>query len=109
MKSGHTLHAFGYPAGAPYDGRDFTYCSGPISGDSWNRNRTWAMDCRMTGGSSGGPWLSRFSESTASGTLSSVNSYTYSGLAKMHGPKFNSTTQTVYNSANAAITNTIVP
>ena len=109
VKSGHTLYAFGYPAGAPYDGRDFTYCSGPISGDTWNRNRTWAMDCTMTGGSSGGPWLSRFSESTASGTLSSVNSYTYSGLAKMHGPKFNSTTHAVYNSANAATADTIVP
>jgi hypothetical protein len=108
VKSGSVMYAFGYPAGAPYDGRDLTYCSGKVSGDSWNLNRTWAMGCTMTGGSSGGPWLSKFSASNGSGTLGSVNSYTYSGVARMHGPKFSSTTQAVYSSANTATTNTIV-
>lgn len=108
VSNGQTLYAFGYPAGAPYDGRDLTYCSGPVSGDWLNANRTWGMNCTMTGGSSGGPWLSRFSESTGSGTLGSVNSYRYSGIQKMYGPKFNSSTQAVYSRSNSATANTIV-
>jgi V8-like Glu-specific endopeptidase len=109
VNAGQTMSAFGYPAGAPYDGRDLTYCSGPVSGDPNTLGRTWGMGCTMTGGSSGGPWLSGFKASNGTGTLGSVNSYTYSGVAKMHGPKFNSSTQSVYSAANAATTNTIVP
>jgi hypothetical protein len=63
----------------------------------------------MTGGSSGGPWLSGFSTSTGSGTLSSLNSYGYSGVRAMHGPKFNDNTADVHSAANNATSNTIVP
>jgi hypothetical protein len=63
----------------------------------------------MTGGSSGGPWLSSFNTTTTSGGLSSLNSYGYSGVAAMHGPKFNSDTAAVYNAANRASGNQIVP
>ena len=66
------------------------------------------MACGMTGGSSGGPWLKGFSEATGSGTLNSLNSYGYSGLKNMYGPKFNGNTQAVYNAANSATGNTIV-
>ena len=61
----------------------------------------------MTGGSSGGPWLSNFSN--RSGSLSSLNSYGYSGVTAMHGPKFNADTTDVYSAAKSATTNTIVP
>jgi hypothetical protein len=108
LKSGSLLYAFGYPVGAPYNGIDLAYCAGKISGDPFNGGQTWAMSCKMTGGSSGGPWLSRFSTSTGSGTLSSVNSYIYGGIEKMHGPKFNATTQAAYNAASVATGNTIV-
>ena len=108
LSTGITMYAFGYPAGAPYTGRDLTYCAGKLGTDPWNGGRTWALPCTMTGGSSGGPWLSGFNTRTASGTLSSVNSYIYSGIKKMHGPKFNSTTQAVYDAADAATQNTVV-
>ncbi|MCV0402734.1 MAG: hypothetical protein K5924_03375 [Chloroflexi bacterium] len=53
--------------------------------------------------------MSNFSTSTGSGSLSSVNSYGYSGVTAMHGPKFNADTADVYSAANQATSNTIVP
>ena len=96
------LAAFGYPAGAPYDGLKLTYCAGPIGEDSRNSNATWSMACDMTGGSSGGPWLKGMSLSDGSlGTLNSVNSYGYSGEPYMYGPKFTSATDAVHAAAIA--------
>ncbi len=109
VSSGNLLYAFGYPAAGKYQGNDLTYCAGPISQDSLNQNLTWGMSCDMTGGASGGPWLTSFDESTGSGTLSSLNSYGYSGIKVMYGPKFNTSTQAVYTAADGATTNTIVP
>ena len=105
---GDKLYAFGYPAAGKYKGKDLTYCAGPIYTDAWNDDLTWGMDCTMTGGSSGGPWLASFSESTGSGILSSLNSYGYSGVKSMFGPKFNSNTQDVHTAADEAEVNTIV-
>lgn len=109
VNAGDKLYAFGYPAAGKYRGRDLTYCAGNIFTDTWNANLTWGMACNMTGGSSGGPWLSSFTESTGVGTLSSLNSYGYSGVKNMYGPKFNSDTQAVYNAANGATSSTLVP
>jgi V8-like Glu-specific endopeptidase len=107
-RAGDKLYAFGYPAAGKYHGNDLTYCAGNIFTDSFNSNLTWGMSCDMTGGSSGGPWLKSFNETTGSGTLNSLNSYGYSGLRNMYGPMFNSNTQAVYSAANAATANTIV-
>ena len=65
----------------------------------------------MTGGSSGGPWLSGFDTATGnSGTIKSLNSYGYSGQSNMYGPKFNADTSNTYGAANNTNTtsNTIV-
>jgi hypothetical protein len=107
--SGQKAYAFGYPAGGKYHGNDLTYCAGNIFNDSMNSNLTWGMSCGMTGGSSGGPWFSSFSESSGSGTLSSLNSYGYSGVKNMYGPKFNTETEDVYDAADAGTGNHIVP
>jgi hypothetical protein len=109
VSSGDRLYAFGYPAQGKYHGKDLTYCAGPVSPDAANLNLTWGMLCDMTGGSSGGPWLAGFDEATGNGTLASLNSYGYSGGKSMYGPKFNSDTQAVYNAADGATSNTIVP
>jgi hypothetical protein len=100
---GATLGAFGYPAGPPYDGTDLTYCQGPIGEDPGTANTTWSMSCDMTGGSSGGPWLSG-DLSNGSAILRSLNSYGYSGVDNMYGPKFDSHTQAVYAAANGSAT-----
>ena len=107
------LAAFGYPAAGKYHGNDLVYCAGNIFTDSSNGDDTWGMACGMTGGSSGGPWLSGFDENTGNtGTLSSLNSYGYSGVRNMYGPKFNADTADVLDAADdpgGATANTIVP
>jgi hypothetical protein len=91
-----TQYAFGYPAEGRYKGKDLIYCKGPTINDPYGANTT-GIGCNMNGGSSGGP---RLADTTApengSGALASVNSYGYSGLTYMFGPKFNGETATVY-------------
>jgi hypothetical protein len=107
LPAGSFVYAFGYPAAQKYKGNDLVYCAGSIFEDSWNALLTWGMACEMTGGSSGGPWFSGFKDKT--GTLHSLNSYGYSGVKNMYGPKFNTKTDAVWNAARSATTNTIVP
>jgi hypothetical protein len=107
ISTGGTVHAFGYPAAGRYKGKDLTYCTGPTFDDQYNDDLTWGIACNMTGGSSGGPWLAGFTN--AAGTATSLNSYGYSGLSNMYGPKFNAKTQAVYNRANSSTGNFIVP
>jgi hypothetical protein len=110
MGGSTTVDAFGYPAAGKYHGNDLVYCQGPLGFDANTSNTNYKLACGMTGGSSGGPWLSGFSTTTGdSGTIQSLNSYGYSGQSNMYGPIFNSTTTTTYNAANSATTNTIVP
>jgi hypothetical protein len=85
------------------------YCSGGLGFDFFNLNRTYALTCDMTGGASGGPWLTSFASSGDAGVLSSVNSYRYGFSSAMYGPKFNATTQATWNAALNATANTIVP
>ena len=107
ISTGQSVHAFGYPAAGKYHGNDLTYCTGPTFNDNFNGNRTWGINCDMTGGSSGGPWLAGFTNTA--GTATSLNSYGYGGISNMYGPKFNSNTQAVYNRANTTTGNSIVP
>ncbi|NUT36950.1 MAG: hypothetical protein HOV79_28170 [Hamadaea sp.] len=96
-----TKWAFGYPAEGKYKGKDLIYCSGPTIDDPYGAP-TWGVGCNMNGGSSGGPWIYGTTDPavyTAGTLLTSVNSYGYSGLTYMFGPKFNAETQTVYTSA----------
>jgi hypothetical protein len=109
VSNGQRLSAFGYPAAQKYKGNDLTWCAGNIFQDAGTSNTTWGMACNMTGGSSGGPWFAGLNETNGSGgTLSSLNSYGYSGVSNMYGPKFNSNTQATYTAANSATGNTTV-
>jgi hypothetical protein len=108
VATGDRLDSFGYPAASPYDGTKLIYCAGNIFQDGLNGNNTWGLKCNQTGGTSGGPWIDGIDESTGNGgTLSSVNSYLYGGGDSIYGPKFNANTQTTYNAANGATSNTI--
>jgi hypothetical protein len=109
VRAGNKVYAFGYPAQGKYTGSDLVYCAGAITQDLYMLFRTWGMACDMTGGASGGPWLSGFNETTGGGTLASVNAYVYVGSSVMYGPKFTATTQGVYKAADKATANTIVP
>lgn len=104
--SGPSLgYAFGYPAAGKYHGLDLTYCSGAIGTDPYNNDNNWKIACDMTGGSSGGPWLRDTTDPASNatpGVVFSLNSYGYSGVKAMHGPKLNANTTTSYNAAKAA-------
>jgi V8-like Glu-specific endopeptidase len=109
VADGTQTYAFGYPAAGKYNGTDLVYCAGPIGSDPYNGNRTYALACDMTGGSSGGPWFTGFDTTSGTGTLTSVNSYTYRSVKNtMHGPKFDFNTQAIYGAADSATSNTIV-
>jgi hypothetical protein len=110
--SGDLMGAFGYPAAGKYHGNDLTYCSGNIFTDTNTSNLTWGMVCGMTGGSSGGPWFDNYNAADQSTwSLASLNSYGYSGVKNMYGPKFNTETNTTYSAArtDTSVGNTQVP
>lgn len=110
------LSAFGYPAAGRYNGTDLTYCSGAVSTDPYNgytgSDDNWRMSCQMTGGSSGGPWVTTgvglLGPDGSGGAIGSLNSYGYSGIRSMFGPVFNTRTLAVYSAAKAATRNTSV-
>jgi hypothetical protein len=104
--NGADTFLFGYPAAQKYKGNDLVYCRGPLGTDPLNSGLTYRVGCDMTGGSSGGPWFTPFANGT--GTQMSVNSYGYSGITAMHGPKLNADTQSLYTTAGTAASNTIV-
>ncbi|WP_188194587.1 trypsin-like serine peptidase [Nonomuraea sp. SYSU D8015] len=93
------MYAFGYPAAAPYDGSKLVYCSGRAF-DDYLLSNDLGLTCNMTGGSSGGPWMLNFSESTGLGTVNSVNSFKYNFAPNwMFGPYFGNEAQAVYQAA----------
>ncbi len=107
VAKGTFVDAFGYPHAAPYDGTDLTYCAGKVGFDRRLANLTYELRCDMTGGSSGGPWFVGFDDTSGSGTVTSLNSYGYLGKTAMYGPKFNATTNAVYDAA--VVTDTTTP
>lgn len=69
---------FGYPAEAPYTGNTLEYCRGPVHPNSYGAAAI-GIDCALTEGDSGGPWLSGFDARTGTGTITGVTSFRYSG------------------------------
>ena len=114
FSSGNISYAFGYPAATPYDGTKLKYAGATIFEDPNTSRSTWGMNSDMTGGASGGPWLSLTGTEDGlqfglSGNLSSLNSYKYNiDPSKMYGPKFNVKTTATLNAARTALTNTRV-
>lgn len=96
------VNSFGYPAAGKYNGNDLIYSSGQISFDSRNNSQTYGLASDMTGGCSGGPWLSSLQNNNPyNGILSSVNSYKYGTTTYIYGPIFNSETESTYRTANS--------
>ncbi|MGH3517823.1 MAG: trypsin-like serine peptidase [Haloechinothrix sp.] len=95
LSRGLTYKSYGYPAASPYDGELLWSCTGAAKDDPYG-STTQGIPCSMTGGSSGGGWIT-------GGQLNSVNSYKYrTDSSTMYGPYFGSVIQSVYNAAAAA-------
>jgi Ca2+-binding RTX toxin-like protein len=89
--------SYGYPAELPFDGESLRACRSPYRGDDPDTDppRTMRISCDMTGGSSGGGWVS-------SGMVLSLNSYC-TGLVlvcldntSMYGPYFGDGAKELY-------------
>jgi len=90
--------ALGYPQAAPYNGNSMFGCYSQYRGTDpvFNPATNW-IDCDLTGGSSGGPWVIDF---RSGGLLyvNSVNSYRYTNNPRrMYGPYFGTGAINLYN------------
>ena len=97
--NGTTVTAIGYPAASPYDGKNLTYCQGPVGRDSEHfepdlqvvvpddrRQLRWALGAQRWHG------LQRLGRRRS-------NSYGYTGDADMYGPIFGSDTLATFSLA----------
>ena len=98
--TGLTRQALGYPASDyrwpqySYNGQDLMYCGARDTYDASIPGTMW-ISCTMTGGSSGGPWLTS-PNSNWMGYVNSVNSHKPYGGAYMSGPYFDSVESNLY-------------
>jgi hypothetical protein len=99
----HFLYAFGYPEASPYNGERLDYCSDTATRDRIGGTNDQRLDCNMTGGASGGPWLDKFSKSSGTGLVVSVNSFGYDkDRHGMYGPYFGKAVHNTYRRAQSA-------
>lgn len=109
QKRGQAMSSFGYPAEGQYDGKKLAWCQGTAVPDKVGKSQDQGLDCNLTGGASGGPWLMKYNEATGLGWVNSLNSFKYEtggvlGLgarssAEMYGPYFGSVVQSMYATA----------
>ncbi len=94
-------HAVGYPAGDPFDGsRQYVCTASYATSDlSMGEPAPSGMGCDMTGGSSGGPWITGFSPSSRSGNFLNGNvSYGYlDEPLQMFSPYFDDDAKGLYD------------
>jgi V8-like Glu-specific endopeptidase len=87
------LTILAYPAEAPYDGTWQQYCRGTTSIVYDGRI---SLKCGFTGGSSGGPWLRAYSDSTRLGYVNGVMS-TLTSTGWNRSPYFDSKVKSMYD------------
>ncbi len=88
---------YGYPAAKRFSGQRLRVCNTAWSRDDANMTpATMGVPCDMTGGSSGGGWV------TSSGQVASVVSYGYGSLRNvLFGPHLESEAEQLYSAAAA--------
>ncbi|MGW3140970.1 trypsin-like serine peptidase [Streptomyces sp. NPDC001139] len=86
------VDVFGYPAAAPFDGKTLMHCANTTSSLSDQYGTYEYVDCDMTAGSSGGPWLSSFN-----GNFGYVTTVESAGNSPMMGRYFGTEVGNLYN------------
>lgn len=88
-----TFSAYGYPAARPFNGQYLYKCTGTSGLDLLGDSLDHSLPCNMTGGSSGGGWIT-------GGHLNSLNSFKYTIDSKtMYGPYFGNVVAALYADA----------
>jgi hypothetical protein len=92
-----SYQVYGYPAAPPFNGQRLRVCNTAwLMNDTSTRPATIGVPCDMTGGSSGGGWV------TASGAVASVVSYGYFNLKDvLFGPVHRTKAEQLYATAQA--------
>ena len=102
----NTAGSLDFTHGLGYSGSDdpnFMYCADHLTTegpDNW-----WLPKCELSGGSSGGPWVQPMDEATGSGSIISVNSWSYTRgkPGGMAGPFLSGTTaECVFDAAKSS-------
>jgi V8-like Glu-specific endopeptidase len=90
-----TYKIYGYPAAKKFSGQRMRVCETSwLMDDSFATPDTIGATCDMTGGSSGGGWI------TSTGAVASVVSYGYNSLRNvLFGPHLESEAQNLYSAA----------
>lgn len=88
---------YGYPAAKKFSGQRLRVCKTAWALDDNSASpATMGAGCDMTGGSSGGPWV------TSTGAVASVVSYGYQSLSKvLFGPHLEFEAQSLYTAASS--------
>jgi hypothetical protein len=98
---GGGVDVFGYPAEALYDGSRLATCRGTVIQDR-RGSGDQGIDCNLSGGTSGGPWLADFDPAKGVGVITSVSSFRYvvgvGAKRWLYGPYFGSVVQSLYSS-----------
>jgi len=95
-----SAYVFGYPADPPYTGGSMLYCAGPLSHDPGGDDS--GIQCDMTAGDSGGPWLTGFQSASGTGTVVGVSAFKYSDNDQvLYGTVFGGAAQDLYQEALA--------
>jgi hypothetical protein len=99
VDDGETTYDYTHALGYSYsDDPNFMYCAEDMTtegADNW-----WLPSCRLSGGSSGGPWIQPMNTNSGSGPVMSVNSWGYANSPGMAGPKLVGTSaECVYSTA----------
>jgi hypothetical protein len=94
---GQAFAAYGYPAAPPYDGTTLWRCYGTSGRDLLGGTSDRRLPCTMTGGSSGGGWIT-------GGRLASVTSFGYPGERPpaLYGPYLGAVEQATYAAASTS-------
>jgi V8-like Glu-specific endopeptidase len=96
-----TYRAVGYPAGSPFDGQRMWYCNSGLKRTLSGNPSPFSIDCDMTGGSSGGPWIRDFRSGSNSGAnyLNGNNSFGIPSLYpnEMFSPYLDSAAKRFYD------------
>jgi hypothetical protein len=95
--------SFGYPAASPFNGNLMYKCGStkPSTVAGYDDGTVIAIACNMTGGSSGGPWLTSFKG--AFGYVNGHNDFKYTNDPNhMYSPYYDSDWYIVFNAAQTS-------
>ena len=90
------VRIWGWPAAAPFDGSRPYHCDGDTF--AYGTGGDMAMNCRMNGGSSGGPWMTNTSSATVGRVFGVTSRITTSGPARIISRPFDADVVRLYQS-----------